>query len=95
METVGAIEAKAQFSQLLERVGRGEEFTITKDGKPIARLVPDARRVPVAEERSAEEVAKIQAAVDDMKRFREEMSRKGRTLPLMTILESIDEGRRF
>ena len=33
-------EAKAQFSQLLERVAAGEEITITRNGRPAARLVP-------------------------------------------------------
>ncbi len=38
--TVGAYEAKTQFSQLLERVAAGEEITITRHGTPVARLVP-------------------------------------------------------
>lgn len=33
-------EAKTQLSQLLERVRRGEEVIIAKNGKPYARLVP-------------------------------------------------------
>ncbi len=36
----GAFEAKTKFSELLERVRRGEEITITRHEKPIARLVP-------------------------------------------------------
>lgn len=40
MTTVGAIEATAKFSELLDRVGQGEEIVITRDGKPAARLVP-------------------------------------------------------
>jgi prevent-host-death family protein len=38
--TVGAFEAKAKFSELLERVRQGAEITITKHAKPVARLVP-------------------------------------------------------
>ncbi len=38
--TVGAHEATAQLSALLERVARGESLTITRDGRPVARLVP-------------------------------------------------------
>lgn len=37
---IGAFEAKTQLSKLLERVRRGESFTITKHGIPVARLVP-------------------------------------------------------
>jgi prevent-host-death family protein len=40
MEAVGAFEAKTNFSALLERVERGEQITITRRGKPVARLVP-------------------------------------------------------
>jgi prevent-host-death family protein len=36
---VGAIEAKTKFGELLERVQLGDSFTITKHGRPIARLV--------------------------------------------------------
>jgi prevent-host-death family protein len=33
-------EAKAKFSQLLDRAHAGEEIIIAKGGKPYARLVP-------------------------------------------------------
>ena len=39
-DTIGAYEAKTHFSALLEKVEAGEEFTITKHGTPVARLVP-------------------------------------------------------
>jgi prevent-host-death family protein len=39
MITVGAFEAKTHLSALLEKVAAGEEVTITKHGKPVARLV--------------------------------------------------------
>lgn len=39
---VNTHEAKTQFSQLLKRVGLGEEITIATRGKPVARLVPVA-----------------------------------------------------
>ncbi len=46
MSTIGAYEAKTHLPALLERVERGEQFTITRHGKAIARLVPldDARQ---------------------------------------------------
>lgn len=37
---IGAYEAKTHLPALLERVVRGERITITKHGKPIARLIP-------------------------------------------------------
>jgi prevent-host-death family protein len=33
-------EAKTHFSQLIAKVSGGEEITISKAGKPVARLVP-------------------------------------------------------
>ena len=39
-DTVGAFEAKTHLSELLARVEEGEEVTITKHGRPVARLVP-------------------------------------------------------
>ncbi len=46
MESVGSFEAKTHLPQLLERVANGEEFTITKHGKPVARLVPVSVTAP-------------------------------------------------
>ena len=37
---VGVYEAKTHLTSLLDRVEHGEQFTITKHGKPIARLIP-------------------------------------------------------
>lgn len=38
--TVNVHEAKTHLSKLLERVAQGEEVTIAKAGRPVARLVP-------------------------------------------------------
>lgn len=38
--TFGAFEAKTHLSELLHRVEGGEHITITKHGRPVARLVP-------------------------------------------------------
>lgn len=35
-----AADAKARFSELLDRVEKGENLTISRHGRPIARLVP-------------------------------------------------------
>jgi prevent-host-death family protein len=40
MKTIGASEAKTNFSELLEQIAQGQRFTITKRGKPTAMLVP-------------------------------------------------------
>jgi prevent-host-death family protein len=80
MESVGSFEAKTHLSQLLQRVAEGEEITITKHGKPVARLVPPQAGKPAPD---------VRAAVAAMKRFR-----KGRSLRGLSIREMIDEGRR-
>lgn len=40
MREVGAFEAKNKLGQLLDLVERGEEITITRHGRAVARLVP-------------------------------------------------------
>ena len=42
METINIHQAKTQLSRLIERVNAGEEITIAKAGRPVARLVPIA-----------------------------------------------------
>ncbi len=41
MREIQASEAKTRLPQLLDEVERGETLIITRDGKPIARLVPE------------------------------------------------------
>ena len=40
MRQVGAFEAKNKLGQLLDLVERGDEVTITRHGKEVARVVP-------------------------------------------------------
>jgi prevent-host-death family protein len=40
MRSIGAFEAKNRLGQLLDLVEQGEEVTITRHGKEVARLVP-------------------------------------------------------
>jgi prevent-host-death family protein len=40
MKKVNVHEAKTKLSELLSRVEAGEEITIAKAGRPVARLVP-------------------------------------------------------
>jgi prevent-host-death family protein len=81
MESVGAYEAKAHLPQLLDRVARGEEILITRNGRPVARLVPEP----------ADEITDIRSVIAEIREFR-----KGRKLgDDVTIRELIEEGRRF
>ena len=79
MITVGAFEAKATLSALLDRVAAGEEVTITRHGKPVARLVAAA---PVERARVDEAIARLKEL------------RRGVTLGDVDWKELRDTGRR-
>ena len=44
MPSFNVHEAKTQFSKLLDRVLEGEEVLITRNGVPVAELVPARKR---------------------------------------------------
>lgn len=79
MDTVGTFEAKTHLSSLLERVERGEEITITRHGKAVARLVPVGA---IGRARLEDTVARLKAF------------RKGRRLGDRSVKALIEEGRR-
>lgn len=80
MRTVGAFEAKTHLSQLLDEVEKGATITITRHGRPVARLSP------------AEPV--VARDVDEVIRSWEEYrKREGITLGGLSIREMIEEGR--
>jgi prevent-host-death family protein len=81
---VGAFEAKTKLSSLLDRVEQGEEVTITRHGKPVARLIPA--------ETDEEKQKRRMRAVAGLKSLREEF--KGRGITVDEIREWIAEGRR-
>jgi prevent-host-death family protein len=82
MTKVGVYDAKTNLPKLLERVVRGEEFLITKHGKPVARLLP-------AGEKGTTNVEEI------IRQMEEWQKREGPTLgPGLTIKRLRDEGRR-
>ena len=55
MDQIGASKARTHLSRLLKHVARGESVTITRHGKPVARLVP----VPGDRDRAKEAAARI------------------------------------
>ena len=44
MDTINLYEAKTGLSKLVDRAAEGEEIVIAKAGRPLARLVPLAKR---------------------------------------------------
>lgn len=83
METIGAFEAKTHLSELLQRAERGEEITITRHGKPVARLVP-------AVDRETEATARRGAAVERLLELRKKYS-----LGKWKARDLIDAGRKY
>ena len=49
MSTLTVEDVQARMPELLDRLGAGEEVLITRDGKPVARLIPSdpPKGVPV------------------------------------------------
>jgi prevent-host-death family protein len=45
-KAVNIAEAKARLSALVDRAAAGEEITLARAGRPVARLVPLAEGVP-------------------------------------------------
>jgi prevent-host-death family protein len=78
MKTVGAYQAKTRFAALLRKVAKGESFTITRHGAPVARLIP-----PETEHRG--DVSDVIAELREL--------RKGVKLRGLSIRKMIEEGR--
>lgn len=82
MKTVGVLDAKTHLSELIEKVAKGDEVTITRHGRPVARLVP-------ADSRAAEEQRRRERAVAGLL-----VLRKRYTLGGLRPKDLINEGRR-
>jgi prevent-host-death family protein len=65
MQEIGAFEAKNKLAALLDRVERGEEIVITRHGKAVARLVPNAGGIDQSQARAA--VERIRARARNLK----------------------------
>lgn len=81
METVGAYEAKTHLARLLDRVARGESLTITRRGRPVARLVPV----------EDDQLSRSRRAARRILERRKRLKRAS----LSELLETVHEGHRF
>lgn len=81
MREVQASEAKIHLPQLLDDVERGETLVITRHGRPIARIVPEAAR----------HRQEIDRAIEGIKRLR---ARTGR-ITTEELLSSRHEGHKY
>lgn len=83
MKSVGSYEAKTHLPRLLSQVEKGETITITKRGRPVARLVP-------AEEPPKRDTATV---ICEFRAYSKKRARLGGTLSIREIKEMIEEGR--
>lgn len=67
MPIVSISEAKTHFSNLLERLQKGERFIITKCGRPVAELIPLTRTGPNP----------VRRTISDIRSFREILRKRG------------------
>jgi len=81
MREFQASEAKAHLASLLDAVERGETIVITRHGKPIARIVPEA------DLRQAE----IDRVIDEIEEFRRTMP----SIPPEELFAARHEGHQY
>jgi prevent-host-death family protein len=65
MPEIGAYEAKTHLPKLLERIQKGERFTITKHGHPVAELIPVTRKDPEAVRQTISGIRSYRATVQE------------------------------
>jgi prevent-host-death family protein len=81
MREVQSSEAKTHLPQLLDDVERGEVIVITRHGRPIARLVPEA-------DQRRSEIRKVMAEIRELRKTMP-------SLTLDEILSARHEGHKY
>jgi prevent-host-death family protein len=79
MQTIQASEAKTKFLRILDDVENGASVIVTRHGKPVARIVPEA----------AVDRERVERATEGMRAMRKRIGK----LSLEEILSARDEGR--
>ena len=85
MREIQASDAKAHLSRLLDEVERGETIVITRRGRAIARIIPEAQR------RQEE----INEAISNIRALAKEIVREHGPTSIEEILSSIREGHKY
>jgi prevent-host-death family protein len=80
-----AAAGKTHLARLLDEVERGETIIITRRGRRIARIVPDAER------RHQE----VNQAIDNIIELGNEVRKQNPKITIDEILSSIHEGHRY
>ena len=80
-QSIGAFEAKTHFSKIIEKAERGEDFVITRRGKPVAKIIPFEKEPEMSFKEAVEQLM--------------EMRKLYRGKPgSFNIREAIEEGRK-
>ena len=83
MRTIQASKARTHFYSILDEVERGDAISVTRNGKPIARIIPEPNiEVKIDPER-------VKQAIESIRALRE---RTGK-VSLEEILSARDQGR--
>jgi prevent-host-death family protein len=83
MDTVNLFDAKNRLSALVDQVEHGQEVTITRRGKPVARLVPIANQ-----SQQGRNVA------EKLRALRQGVAKRGESFAWDELKAYRDEGRR-
>lgn len=77
-EEIGSYDAKTKLSEILRKVQKGQSFTITNHGKPVADIVPSRSTNHERTLEVIEDILKIQGKVvtDDVLKASIEDGRK-------------------
>ena len=80
-QQIGAFEAKTHFSRIIEKAEHGEDFIVTKRGKPVAKIIPFKQEPEIT----------FKEALENLKKMRKLYRGKPGSF---NIREAIEEGRR-
>ena len=80
MKSIGAYEAKTYLSKLLKQAAQGHYILITKNGVPLAQMIPPPRQPQTPPKE----------VIQQLKGFRQ-----GKKLKGLNVREMIEKGRKF
>ena len=81
MRKIGVHEAQTRLPKILDHVARGESLTITRYGRPVARLVPTENEDHKGAEQAAWRIANRR--------------RRLKQASVADLIDTLHEGRRF
>jgi len=87
--TLGVLDARSRFSELIDRAERGEETVVTRHGRVVARIAP-----PEAVTHKARTPEDIAALMESASALREDIRRTGGPVTRDEIREWKREGQR-